>query len=132
METGIGAGTRMETEAGNRGGIGQEKARSVGHDGKQRGRRRVRAETDMRSRNKIRDRKRWVESLGTGPVTANNGVNGHRFLRGGWTPEGQMQDAFPAPVPGMEAPRAAGCTRDVRAAIRRTDGATQARQDFFE
>lgn len=83
METGIGAGTRMETETGvgNRGGTGQEKARSVGHDGKQRGRRRVRAETKKKSRNRMRVRKRWAESLGTGPVTANNEVNGHRFLR---------------------------------------------------
>lgn len=81
----------------------------------------------------MRGRKRWVESLRTGPVTANNEVNGHRFLREeDGIPEGRMQDAFPAPVPGMDAPCAAGCTRDVRAAIHRTDGATQARQDFFE
>lgn len=73
----------------------------------------------------MRDRKRWVESLGTGPVTANNGVNGHRFLREeDGIPEGRMQDAFP------DAETWDGCSAchrkssHVRVAIRRADGAT--------
>ena len=39
------------------------------------------AEKDMKNNCRMRVRKRWAESMETGPVTANNEVDGHRFLR---------------------------------------------------
>ena len=83
--------------AWNRNGTWKDEACSVGHNGKKRGGKRVRVETDMRSRSKMWGPKWWAESTGIGSVAANNGVNGHRSLteKNGWIPEGRMPDAFP-------------------------------------